>query len=463
MLSRELLRDAAERVRDLVAGRGYDARAGGPLDRTSTPAAAPPWSSSRSSSSGATRPASRSARSSGRGETPPPRSPRWATSRAASARSRSAWRGSTASWPRSSWSCPTCRTTACRCGADETANARSGAGASRRRSTSSPRTTGTSGRALGILDFERGAKLSGARFTVSCAARRRGCERALVQFMLDLHTGEHGYSEVLPPFIVNARRARSAPASCPSSRTTCSGLAAATTTYYLIPTAEVPLTNLHRGEILDEAELPLALHRPHALLPRRGRLLRQGRARHDPPAPVRQGRAGAARRARSSSYDGARGADRPCRGGAAAARAALPRGDAVHRRHGLRAPPRPTTSRSGCRRRTPTARSPRAPTARPSRRAAPASATARRTAARPRRVHTLNGSGLAVGRTLVAVLENYQQADGSVRDPRGPAPLHGRRRADRLSRRRARRRLLRVAHPATPTLAVPRAAREFLG
>jgi seryl-tRNA synthetase len=85
---------------------------------------------------------------------------------------------------------------------------------------------------------------------------------------------------------------------------------------------------------------------------------------------------------------------------------------------------RPTTSRSGCRRRTPTARSARAATARPSRRGACRRAY-RNAQGKPEFVHTLNGSGLAVGRALVAVLENHQQADGSIRVPAALRPYLG--------------------------------------
>ena len=77
------------------------------------------------------------------------------------------------------------------------------------------------GPALGIIDFERGTRMSGARFTVLSGAGAR-LSRALINFMLDLHTREHGYREVEPPFLVNAPRC-SAPATCPSSRRTCSG------------------------------------------------------------------------------------------------------------------------------------------------------------------------------------------------------------------------------------------------
>ena len=106
---------------------------------------------------------------------------------------------------------------------------------------------------LGILDFERGAKITGARFTVYYGAAAR-LERALISFMLDLHTGEHGYREVLPPFIVN-RDSLVGTGQLPKFEPDLFHLEG--TSYYLVPTAEVPLTNLHRGEILDEGVLPL--------------------------------------------------------------------------------------------------------------------------------------------------------------------------------------------------------------
>ena len=97
--------------------------------------------------------------------------------------------------------------------------------------------------------------MSGARFSVLMGAGAR-LARALINFMLELHTREHGYTEVEPPFLVNARRADAAPATCRSSSRICSR-SPATGTCILIPTAEVPLTNLHRGEILDGRQLPL--------------------------------------------------------------------------------------------------------------------------------------------------------------------------------------------------------------
>jgi seryl-tRNA synthetase len=106
---------------------------------------------------------------------------------------------------------------------------------------------------LGILDFERGAKIAGARFTVYFGAGAL-LERALINFMLDLHTGEHGYTEVLPPVIVN-RETMTGTGQLPKFEADLFKLEGHP--YFLIPTAEVPVTNLHRAEILDEAVLPL--------------------------------------------------------------------------------------------------------------------------------------------------------------------------------------------------------------
>lgn len=109
------------------------------------------------------------------------------------------------------------------------------------------------GTALGIIDFERGAKVSGAGFPVYIGKGAR-LERALINFMLDKHTTRHGYTEVFPPFLVNQE----------SLRGTGQWPKFADQVYhmpedglYAIPTAEVPLTNLHRGEMIDANKLPL--------------------------------------------------------------------------------------------------------------------------------------------------------------------------------------------------------------
>src|SRR5215475_12569864 len=107
------------------------------------------------------------------------------------------------------------------------------------------------GEALGQMDFETAAKLSGSRFVVLSSGLAR-LERALAQFMLDLHTGEHGYTEVNPPLLVHDAvmfgTAQLPKFAEDQFRTT--------TDHWLIPTAEVPLTNLVRESIVDEAELP---------------------------------------------------------------------------------------------------------------------------------------------------------------------------------------------------------------
>ncbi len=124
------------------------------------------------------------------------------------------------------------------------------------------------GTALGILDFERAAKIAGARFVVYYGLGAR-LERALANFMLDIHTREHGYTEVLPPFIVNSaslygtgqlpkfagdlfKVAKGDPTLEPPDEQAKEGAS-----YWLIPTAEVPVTNLYRDEVLDADRLPV--------------------------------------------------------------------------------------------------------------------------------------------------------------------------------------------------------------
>lgn len=109
------------------------------------------------------------------------------------------------------------------------------------------------GEKLGILDFERGGKVTGARFTFYKGLGSR-LERSLINFMLDLHTKEHGYTEFFPPFIVN-EASMIGTGQLPKFAQDMFKLEGLD--YYLIPTAEVPITNLHRQEILDAKELPL--------------------------------------------------------------------------------------------------------------------------------------------------------------------------------------------------------------
>ena len=106
---------------------------------------------------------------------------------------------------------------------------------------------------LGILDFERAAKLAGARFAVYRGAGAQ-LERALISFMLRLHSQEHGYEEIIPPYIVNEDSLLMT-TQLPKFEEDLFKLEG--TSYYLSPTSEVQLANLHRGEVLEEAELPL--------------------------------------------------------------------------------------------------------------------------------------------------------------------------------------------------------------
>jgi seryl-tRNA synthetase len=109
------------------------------------------------------------------------------------------------------------------------------------------------GEELGILDFGRAAKIAGARFAVYRGAGAK-LERALINFMLDLHTGENGYKEMLPPALVN-RAALVGTGQLPKFEDELFHVAPGD--YFLIPTAEVPLTNLHRDEMLERDELPI--------------------------------------------------------------------------------------------------------------------------------------------------------------------------------------------------------------
>lgn len=109
------------------------------------------------------------------------------------------------------------------------------------------------GQDLDILDFERAAKIAGTRFTVYKGLGAR-LERSIINFMLDLHTGEHGYTEILPPFMVN-RDAMTGTGQLPKFEDDMFHVPAKD--FFLIPTAEVPVTNLRMNEILEESELPV--------------------------------------------------------------------------------------------------------------------------------------------------------------------------------------------------------------
>src|SRR5271166_5127606 len=122
------------------------------------------------------------------------------------------------------------------------------------------------GEQLGILDLERAVKLSGARFAVYWREGAR-LERALANFMLDVHTRDHGYTEVLPPFMVNSKSLYGTGQlpkfaedlfRCEDEQKDERGVYR-DNDHWLIPTAEVPVTNLYRDEVLDDAQMPVAL------------------------------------------------------------------------------------------------------------------------------------------------------------------------------------------------------------
>jgi seryl-tRNA synthetase len=275
------------------------------------------------------------------------------------------------------------------------------------------------GPALGILDFERGAKLSGARFTVYFGAGAR-LERALISFMLDLHTREHGYKEVLPPVLVN-REILEGTGQLPKFEQDL--FKVENTNFFLIPTAEVPLTNLHREEILDEDRLPI---RYTAYTP----CFRSeaGSYGKDVRGLIRQHQFNKVELVNfatpETSYEAletmTRSAEKilqlldlPYRVmalatgdmGLSAAKTYdlevwLPGQDAY----------REISSCSNCE----------------DFQARRANIRYRPTGGgKPRLAHTLNGSGLAVGRTLIAILENYQQEDGTVVVPEILRPYLG--------------------------------------
>ncbi len=144
------------------------------------------------------------------------------------------------------------------------------------------------GAELGILDLERAAKVTGARFAVYWDLGAQ-LERALINFMLDVHTREHGYTEVLPPFLINSA---SLYGTGQLPKFAADLFKCENADFWLAPTAEVPVTNLYRDETLN-AETPAAyVLRVHAVFPERGGVVRARRAGHHPPASVPESGAG---------------------------------------------------------------------------------------------------------------------------------------------------------------------------
>ncbi len=269
---------------------------------------------------------------------------------------------------------------------------------------------------LGILDLERAAKVTGARFAVYWDLGAK-LERALMNFMLDVHTREHGYTEVLPPFMVNSASLFGT-GQLPKFAEDLFKIEGFD--FWLAPTAEVPVTNLFRNETLDAERLPDQAVRVHAVLPQRSGLVRARRARHHPPAPVSEGGTGEVHAARTELRRTGK-ADRRRRGHPAAARSSVPYSGAFAPEIWAFRALKRTILRSGC------------PGLNDFKEISSCSNfeafQARRASIRMKSgkgkaefAHTLNGSGLAIGRTWVAVIENYQQADGSVVVPEALRP-----------------------------------------
>jgi seryl-tRNA synthetase len=273
------------------------------------------------------------------------------------------------------------------------------------------------GQALGILDFERATRMSGARFSVLLGAGAR-LARALIQFMLDLHTREHGYQEVEPPFLVNAA-ALTGTGNLPKFEEDLFRIAGEWD-LYLIPTAEVPLTNLHREEILDGRQLPLKYT---AYTP----CFRSEAGSHgaDVRGLIRQHQFDKVELVKfttpEQSYDELEGLTRD-------AERVLERLELPHRRVAL------CTGDLGFAAAKTYDIEVWLPSQDAYREISSCSNTeafqARRAQIRYRPdgtgkaqyAHTLNGSGLAVGRTLIAILENNQQSDGSIVIPQALRP-----------------------------------------
>jgi seryl-tRNA synthetase len=277
------------------------------------------------------------------------------------------------------------------------------------------------GSALGILDLERATKITGARFAVLSGIGAR-LERALISFMVDLHTREHGYREMLPPFIVNAQTLYGT-GQLPKFGADLFKLDDKDRDYYLVPTAEVPLTNLHRDEILAEKDLPLSYTAYTPCF--RSEAGSYGR---DVRGLIRQHQFDKVELIKFTRPEDSYAALEQLTGHA----------EKVLELLGL--PFRTVTLSTGDMSFT-SAKTydievwlPSQQTYREISSCSNCEAfQARRANIRFRRdgktktefVHTLNGSGLAVGRTWLAVLENFQQKDGSVRVPATLVPYLG--------------------------------------
>ena len=275
------------------------------------------------------------------------------------------------------------------------------------------------GESLGILDFARAAKISGARFAVYWGQGAR-LERALASFMLDIHTREHGYVEVLPPFLVNSESLMGT-GQLPKFAADlfkCEG-----SDHWLIPTAEVPVTNLYRDEVIDDAQLPLSLVAYSSCFRSeagsygkdvRGIIRQHQFQKVELVKFVRPEQSGEEHERLTGHAESIlQRLELPYRkmllcGGDLGASSAktydlevwLP-GQGLYREISSCSNFEAYQARRANIRYKPQGKN------------------------KTELVHTLNGSGLAIGRTWLAILENYQQADGSVRVPKALQPYMG--------------------------------------
>ena len=282
----------------------------------------------------------------------------------------------------------------------------------------SPKEHGDVGESLGIIDFERAGKISGARFSLLVGAGAL-LERALINFMLDLHTRQHGYTEVLPPFMVKAA-ALMGTGQLPKFKEDLFKIEG--NDFYLIPTAEVPVTNIHNDEILDEERLPVkyAAYTPCFRS-------ESGSYGKDVKGLIRQHQFDKVELVKFSHPDNsyeelekltANAEEVLKRLGIHYRVVALCTGDmgfSSAKTYDIevwlpgQGKYREISSCSNFE----------------DFQARRAGIRFRPKGGKPRFVHTINGSGLAVGRTLVAILENFQQEDGSVVVPEALRPYTG--------------------------------------
>ncbi|MEH7502899.1 serine--tRNA ligase [Neobacillus drentensis] len=274
---------------------------------------------------------------------------------------------------------------------------------------------------LGILDFERAGKVTGSRFVFYKGLGAR-LERALMSFMLDLHVDEHGYTEILPPYLVN-RTSMTGTGQLPKFEE--DAFLIENEDYFLIPTAEVPVTNLHRDEILSGEELPIRFAAYSACFRSEA-----GSAGRDTRGLIRQHQFNKVELVKfvkpEDSYQEleklTKDAERVlqllelpyrvlsmCTGDLGFTAAKKYDIEVWIPSYGTYREISSCSNFEAFQARRANIRFRREPKA------------------KPEHVHTLNGSGLAIGRTVAAILENYQQADGSVVIPAVLRPYMGNR------------------------------------